>query len=429
MKVKKVKIENCLKTFYGDLKKIIILMFLFIFLVPFICYADDSNIEEDEELPELVMATSDSAEEPNINSRAAIIYDRNSKEIIYGKEENTKRKMASTTKILTSIVVIENGNLSDTVTASKKAAGTGGSRLGLKVGDKATVQDLLYGLMLRSGNDAAVALAEHVGGSIEGFAQKMNDKAKELDLKCTHLVTPHGLDNDDHYTTAYELAKITDYALNNKIFANIVGTKSCTIHINNNPRNLSNTNELLGNLPGVYGVKTGFTNGANRCLVTATKSENIDIITVVLGADTKKFRTSDSIKLINYAKNNYKNVEIKSKINEEFEKWKQNEENKIYVNKGEKDYLDIEIENIDKSYITVKNNQENDIKINIQSVNILEAPIKNNTIVGVINVTVGNQKKLILNIITKEDVSKKNIVNYFIYFAENYTKLLEKSTI
>ncbi len=429
MKVKKVKIENCLKTFYGDLKKIIILMFLFIFLVPFICYADDSNIEEDEELPELVMATSDSAEEPNINSRAAIIYDRNSKEIIYGKEENTKRKMASTTKILTSIVVIENGNLSDTVTASKKAAGTGGSRLGLKVGDKATVQDLLYGLMLHSGNDAAVALAEHVGGSIEGFAQKMNDKAKELDLKCTHLVTPHGLDNDDHYTTAYELAKITDYALNNKIFANIVGTKSCTIHINNNPRNLSNTNELLGNLPGVYGVKTGFTNGANRCLVTATKSENIDIITVVLGADTKKFRTSDSIKLINYAKNNYKNVEIKSKINEEFEKWKQNEENKIYVNKGEKDYLDIEIENIDKSYITVKNNQENDIKINIQSVNILEAPIKNNTIVGVINVTVGNQKKLILNIITKEDVSKKNIVNYFIYFAENYTKLLEKSTI
>ena len=208
--------------------------------------------------------------------------------------------MASTTKIMTCIIVLENGNLNDIVEVSKKSAGTGGSRLGLKTGDKITVKDLLYGLMLCSGNDAAVALAEHVGGSIEDFSKLMNDKAAKLNLENTHFVTPHGLDNDEHYTTAYELALLSNYALKNKDFAQIVGTKSYTVTINNYTKTLSNTNELLGTLNGIYGIKTGFTNGANRCLVTACKRGNMDIICVVLGADTKNFRTKDSIKLIEY---------------------------------------------------------------------------------------------------------------------------------
>ena len=169
---------------------------------------------------------------------------------------------------MTAIVIIENYDLNKEITVSKKAAGTGGSRLGLRTGDKITVHDLLYGLLLRSGNDAAVALAETVGGSIEGFAELMNQKAKELNLKNTHFESPHGLDSDGHYTTAYELALITDYALQNSTFAKIVGTKNYTITINGYPKALTNTNELLGNLNGVYGVKTGFTNGANRCLVS-----------------------------------------------------------------------------------------------------------------------------------------------------------------
>ena len=136
--------------------------------------------------------------------------------------------------IMTSLIVIENSNLSDIVEVSAKAAETGGSRLKIKKGDKITVKDLLYGLMLRSGNDAAVALAEYVGGSIEDFAILMNKKAKELELKNTHFVTPHGLDSEEHYTTPYELAILTDYALKNKIFSNIVKTKSCNISINEN---------------------------------------------------------------------------------------------------------------------------------------------------------------------------------------------------
>ena len=144
-----------------------------------------------------------SSNEPKLDSRIALVYDRNSGNVLYEKNGHKTTPMASTTKIMTSIVVLEKTNLKDTVVVDKKAAATGGSRLGLKTGDKLTVNDLLYGLMLRSGNDAAVALAVYVGGSIEGFAKLMNQKAAELGLKNTNFVTPHGLDSEKHYTTAY----------------------------------------------------------------------------------------------------------------------------------------------------------------------------------------------------------------------------------
>lgn len=188
----------------------------------------------------------------------------------------------TTTKIMTATVIIENCDLSQTVTVSKKAASTGGSRLGLKTNDKITIKDLLYGLLLCSGNDAAVALAETAGGDISGFSEMMNNKAKKLGLKNTNFESPHGLDSDGHYTTAYELAILSDYALKNKTFSQIVGTKNYTVTINGYPKVISNTNELLGNLNGVYGIKTGFTNGANRCLVTSCKRNDMDIICVVL---------------------------------------------------------------------------------------------------------------------------------------------------
>lgn len=404
------------------MKRIISLVLIFLILFPIYCFADEENNEEEEQIPELVEAASDSAEEPNLNSRAAIIYDRNSKEVIYGKEENTKRKMASTTKIMTCRVVLEKGELTDTVIVSKKAAGTGGSRVGLKTGDKVSVQDLLYGLMLCSGNDAAVALAEHVGGSVEGFADLMNEKARQLNLSNTHFVTPHGLDNEEHYTTAYELAIMADNALKNNTFSSIVGTKNITININGKPRNLSNTNELLGSMAGVYGVKTGFTNGANRCLVTSCKRENLDIITVVLGADTKKFRTQDSIKLINYAMNNYKEINMENKIQEEFQKWKKENKDKIYINKGVKNTTEYKLEEQLNNYITIKNTQENDVKIEINTLNYYEAPLQEGTTIGVLTVKVSGQVKLIKNIQVAQTVEKKNMINYM-------KELIEKSCL
>ena len=404
------------------MKKIIAFVLMFILIFPVCCFADEENNEEEEQIPELVEAASDSAEEPNLNSRAAIIYDRNSKEVIYGKEENTKRKMASTTKIMTCMVVLEKGELTDTVIVSKKAAGTGGSRVGLKTGDKVSVQDLLYGLMLCSGNDAAVALAEHVGGSVEGFADLMNEKARQLNLSNTHFVTPHGLDNEEHYTTAYELAIMAENALKNNTFSSIVGTKNITININGKPRNLSNTNELLGSMAGVYGVKTGFTNGANRCLVTSCKRENLDIITVVLGADTKKFRTQDSIKLINYAMNNYKEIDMENKIQDEFQKWKKENKDKIYINKGVKNTTEYKLEEQLNNYITIKNTQENDVKIEINTLNYYEAPLQEGTTIGVLTVKVSGQVKLIKNIQVAQTIKKKNMINYM-------KELIEKSCL
>lgn len=200
--------------------KIFLCVFLIIFSYVFPVFADDEDFEDSSDISSIITSSED-VTAPVLNSRAAIVYDRISGSILFGKSENEKRKMASTTKIITAIVVLENANLDDIVTVSSKAAGTGGSRLGLHTDDKISVRDLLYGLLLCSGNDSAVALAEHIGKDLPGFANLMNAKASELNLTSTHFVTPHGLDNDDHYTTAYELALITNYALKNENFSYI----------------------------------------------------------------------------------------------------------------------------------------------------------------------------------------------------------------
>lgn len=182
----------------------------------------------------------------SIYSRYAVVYDRTSKTVIWGKDEAREVPMASTTKIMTAIVMLENiTSVNETVIVEKKAAGIGGSRLGLKTGDEITYEDLLYGLLLCSGNDAATQIAISIGGSVEGFAEMMNNKAEELGLEHSHFVTPHGLDNEGHYTTAYELAVMADYALNIEEFAKVVSTKSYTVTINGYPKTINNTNELL----------------------------------------------------------------------------------------------------------------------------------------------------------------------------------------
>lgn len=396
----------------------IILAFILVFnLINLPIYADDEEEEEynQNEIQELIVESATKpTEEPILNAKAAIIYDRNTKEIIWGKNETERRAMASTTKIMTAIVVLEHGNLSDVVTISKKAASTGGSRLKISSGDKITVNDLLYGLMLRSGNDAAVALAEYVGGSIEGFATLMNKKAKELGLTNTNFVTPHGLDNEKHYTTAYELAVLTDYALENKTFAKIVNTKKTTININGNSRDIYNTNELLGVLEGVDGIKTGFTNNAGRCLVTSCTRDKNQIITVVLGCDTKKQRTSDSTKLIEYAFKNYTRINLEEIIKKEFENWKQINTKRIYINKAENKEIELNLEQIHKKVIPIKNGEEKDIKIEINAIYKYEAPLAKNTKIGTLIVKKKDEIIETINITCKETVQRKNITNYLI---------------
>ena len=403
------------------IKKIIILVLLLVMVNNFFVCADDENellnepIIEENDKKEIEAAASSNTK-PTINSRRYAIYDRLSGRCIYGKDENKQTAMASTTKIMTAIIVVENCKLEDVVTITAKAAGTGGSTLGINKDDKITVNDLLYGLMLRSGNDAAVALAIHTAGSLEEFANMMNQKAKQLNLKNTHFVTPHGLDNEEHYTTAYELAKITDYALKNKTIAKIVATKSTTIYINEMPRQINNTNELLGNVEGVYGVKTGFTNNAGRCLVTSVKRGDMDLIVVVLGADTRKDRAKDSMKLIEYAFKKYRVINVEEIINKEFELWKQINENRIYIDKGTTN-VELELEDIKIKKLT----GENEPEIEINAVSNLVAPVEKEKRIGTLTVKIGNEIIEEIEIKTKNEVNKRGIIEYFNIISKIYS--------
>ena len=364
-----------------------------------------------------VEANSD-AEELETNSRIALIYDRASGQILYEKNGEKQTPMASTTKIMTAIVVLENADLTETVTINAKAAGIGGSRLGLKKNDKITVNDLLYGLMLRSGNDAAVALAIHVGGSIEGFANMMNEKAKEMRLTNSHFVVPHGLDNEGHFTTAYELAKMADYALKIDKFREIVSTKLTTININGYPKAINNTNQLLGSISGVYGVKTGFTNGAGRCLVTACKRGELDIITVIIGADTTKIRTADTIKLIEYASKNYEVINIKEIVEEKFEQWLNINEGRIYVNKGMREHVELYLEEPEFENMAVMKHEKDNVDVEFSSIFYLEAPVAEDQVIGNMKVLVNGETIDVLNICNKEEIAKKGMMDYFMQMLE-----------
>ena len=399
------------KIFYS-----ILIFLLILFNFSTVCADDVDNEVNFEDTIEVT--ASNVSELPKTNSRRYIVYDRISKSMIIGKNEDIKSAMASTTKIMTTIVILEKADLNEKVTVSAKAGGTGGSRLGLKRGDKASVRDLLYGLMLRSGNDAAVALAEHVGGSVKGFAELMNEKAIELGLTNTHFVTPHGLDDANHYTTALELAKLTDYAMDNETFAKIVGTKSTTIYINNQSRQINNTNELLGVLNGVVGVKTGFTNNAGRCLVTETKRNNMDIITIVLGADTKKDRTKDSVNLIEYTFSKYKMYNLEEQIIEEFNKWKNINEKRILIIKGKTSNPKLALGAIEKATIPICDNDK--IEYSINALTEIEAPVGQWNVMGTLTVKLNGEILENIDIVNVNEVQKRDWKDYFRIVLNTY---------
>lgn len=410
-------------------KKGIFVIIVFGLVLEILCsttsYADDELYDEDllpSEFSESIETSNSVDTVPEINARHAIVFDRNSKLTIYGKKETEKCKMASITKIMTAVITLENVNLDDVVTVSSRTAQAPKSRIGLSTNDKISVKDLLYGLMLYSGNDAAVALAEYVGGSVEEFADMMNKKAKSLGMANSHFVTPNGLDSEEHYSTAMDLAILTDYALQNQSFAQIVNTKSYSITINGYSKTVSNTHELLGNLEGVYGGKTGFTSGANRCLVTACKRGNLDIICVVLGCDTKKNRTQDSIKLINYTFNNYSLINIKEIIDKNFEEWDLLHSTSFTINKGTVSVVDLYIDEntIPYSYMAVKNSDINNIETKISFDSYFEAPLYKDSVIGTITLKINDTEYFVATIKNDNDILRKSVFDYIIYILSNY---------
>lgn len=264
-----------------------------------------------------------------------------------------------------------------------------------------------------------------MGNSVENFVSIMNEKAKQLGLNNTHFVTVNGLDEDEHYTTAVELAKLTDYALKNEKFKNIVGTKNYTVTINGYGKAIDNTNELLGYLDGVYGVKTGFTNGANRCLVTSIKRGDMDIISVVLGADTKKDRTKDSIEIIEYAYANYKMVDVIQNIENAFDEWKQ--QNEIEIIKGTSKYVDIELGECKNKVIPVKNENIKDIETTIDSIKIVNAPINKGEKIGELKLKIGDETRISIDILIAKNINKKDEKNYFFEMLSNINEYFKKA--
>lgn len=393
-----------------------------------ISFCDEEDNEVVDVLAEIQASTKPSTI-PEVNSRSCVVLDRVSQSILYGKNEKKQVKMASTTKIMTAIVVLENSSLDRTVEVSKKAAGTGGSRLGLKTGDKITLRDLMYGLLLCSGNDAAVCLAESIAGNVPEFCHLMNQKAKELNLTNSHFESPHGLDSDQHYTTAYELALLSDYALKNPTFFNMVGTKNYTVTINGYPKKLSNTNELLGNLNGVYGIKTGFTNGANRCLVTACKRGNMDVICVVLGADTKNFRTKDSIKLLEYSFQNYEYFNLKDFVSTFLSDWQTKNSHFFLVEKGISNDIEIQIDSNleDFSYLPLKKELIPTVKAELSVSPALQAPIQQGDVLGTLKIFSQDTTIAEFNVISNTSIRKNKIFDYLFNFLKAYPSQLEIS--
>lgn len=222
----------------------------------------------------------------DVSAKAAVLMESSTGRIISAKNADIRLPMASTTKIMTALVAIENCDISTVVTISPDAVGIEGSSVYLFEGEQLTLEDLLYALMLASANDAAAAIAIEVGGSIEGFAEMMNAKAREMGLSDTHFTNPHGLDDPEHYTTAAELAKIAAVAMQNEVFRTIVSTRKKTIPQNDGEgvRLLVNHNKLLNSYEGCIGVKTGFTKQSGRCLVSAAERDGIELIAVTLSA-------------------------------------------------------------------------------------------------------------------------------------------------
>ena len=273
----------------------------------------------------LLCCKSFAIENLNVNANAALIIETNTGKVIYEKDGDEQNYPASVTKILTAILVLENCNLDDVAIASESAISQipdGYVVAPLKVGEEMKIKDLLYALMLKSANDAAYVLAEHVGKNVDFFADMMNQKAKEIGCTGSHFVNPNGIHNERHYTTANDMYLIAKYAMKNEEFVKIVSTMEYTLPSTNKyeaeDRVMRNTNSFINPDSSFYnknvrGIKTGTTAQAGNCLITDVARDGLEFITVLLGAETSSGKFSETEKMINYAYDNYTLTKIHSK--------------------------------------------------------------------------------------------------------------------
>lgn len=284
------------------MKKLLLLAYVLVLFTTFSC---ETLAKEEADIP--------------LYARSALLLDASNNRVLYEENGNKVMPMASTTKIMTCILAIESGKLQDMVTVSGYASGMPKVRMGMRKGERYRLEDLLYSLMLESHNDTAVAIAEHLGGTVEGFAAKMNEKAESLGCKNTYFITPNGLDANEkgkqHSTTARDLAIIAAYAIKNEEFIKIVNTKNYNFSEIEGKRNiqLNNTDRFLDLMEGAIGIKTGFTNGAGYCFVGALTKEGKTFISVVLASGwppNKNWKWTDTTKLMEFGLSSYEEKNI-----------------------------------------------------------------------------------------------------------------------
>ena len=325
----------------------------------------------------------------------AVLMDASNRRVLFEKNGYEQVPMASTTKIMTLIVTLENANLDDVVNVSEYAASMPDVQLGICTGEKYRLSDLLYSLMLESHNDVAVAIAEHVGGSVEGFAKMMNEKAVELGANHTHFVTPNGLDADGHYTTAYDLALIASYAIENEEFLKIVQTPNYTFHEQESGKayTVNNKDRFLNEYQGALGIKTGFTGKAGYCFVGAAEREGKKLVSVVLASGwppNKNYKWQDTKSMMNYGMENYQ-------IKKVLDKGKTFEQIKV-CNSIEKSpvtpYVDEDLS------ILLSDQEEVSFELNVPDQ--LTAPVKAGETIGELSIKIGGEQYKILPVYAKE---------------------------
>lgn len=291
-------------------------IFFHIFLDQTFFSPSPTNYESTFPEPQIqIPAATAKPDSPSLHATYACVMDSGSHRILYGKEADTQAPMASTTKIMTAILALESGRTGEIVTASSKAASMPKVHLGMQAGTQYRMEDLLYSLMLESHNDTAVAIAEHLGGSVEGFAAMMNEKAASLGMKNSHFVTPNGLDADGHYSTASDMCLLASYAIQNTDFLDLVQTKSYQFSdcSGKHSYSLTNRDAFLSYYEGALGVKTGFTGKAGYCFVGAAKRGDTILTSCVLACGwppDKSWKWTDTKALMDYGMEHFSSSEL-----------------------------------------------------------------------------------------------------------------------
>lgn len=371
------------------MKKIITIIIIFLLLIPIKIYAEEIKLVE--------------------NAKSAILIEPTTGKIIFEKNAHEKLPMASMTKMMTLLLImenIENGNLKwdEIVTASEHAASMGGSQIFLEPGEEMTVEDLVKGICIGSGNDASVAMAEKIGGTEEKFVIMMNKKAKELGLKNTNFVNACGLDADNHYSSAYDMVIIAKELVKYKKILEFTGTYEDYLR-KNTPNSfwLVNTNKLVRYYSGVDGLKTGYTKSAGYCITTTAYKNNMRLISVVMGEPSSKIRNNETISLLDYGFNTYRMDKILSK---------DKVIDKINISLGKKTEAKV-VSKKDINILNSKTKQKRNITYKVK-LNKIKAPLKSGDKVGTIEIIENNKVIMTSDATIKENIKKASIITVYL---------------